>query len=128
VFGYRDVLIAGAFDQTERAGMFLCHPPYLPLSSRGDVVVFRSEILKAPLDVTGMVVVQLIIASTCVDTDFTAKLIDEYPPNNDYPRSDLHKTNGRDGGRRRQRGAASLRPLRYASVRMQTRSRRCCLR
>lgn len=85
VFGHRDVLLAGAFNQVERPGLFNCKPPYLPLSSRGDVVVFRSGVLKEKLDVTGMPVVKLIISSSAVDTDFTAKLIDEYPPSTDYP-------------------------------------------
>ena len=84
VFGHRDVLIAGAWNQVERPGMFLCKPPYLPLSTRGDVVIFRTEPLTEKLDVTGMPTVKLIIASNCVDTDFTAKLIDEYPPSHDY--------------------------------------------
>jgi len=34
--------------------------------------------------VTGPVRVRLWIASDCPDTDFTAKLIDVYPPNDDY--------------------------------------------
>jgi len=85
VFGYRDVLLAGAFDQVERAGHFLCKPPYLPLSSRRDVVVFRTPPLREALDVTGMVVVKLVISSSAVDTDFTAKLVDEYPASADYP-------------------------------------------
>ena len=37
------------------------------------------------LEVTGTVVVKLWITSTAPDTDFTAKLIDEIPPNADYP-------------------------------------------
>jgi putative CocE/NonD family hydrolase len=35
--------------------------------------------------VTGPVTVNLFVSSTTVDTDFTAKLIDVYPPNPDYP-------------------------------------------
>ena len=85
VFGYKDVLVAGAYNQVERPGHFLCEPPYLPLSSRGDVIVFRTGVLSAPLDVTGMIVVHLIVSSSAVDTDFTAKIIDEYPPCPDYP-------------------------------------------
>ena len=34
---------------------------------------------------TGTVEVQLWVSSTAPDTDFTAKLIDEIPPNADYP-------------------------------------------
>ncbi|MDR3633368.1 MAG: CocE/NonD family hydrolase [Isosphaeraceae bacterium] len=57
----------------------------LPLSERRDVVVFRSEPLAEELEVTGAVQVKLWISSTAVDTDFTAKLLDEVPPNPDYP-------------------------------------------
>jgi putative CocE/NonD family hydrolase len=38
-----------------------------------------------PIEVTGPVEVHLRISSSAVDTDFTAKLIDVYPPNEDYP-------------------------------------------
>jgi len=85
LFGYRDVLLAGAFDQVERPGHFLCREPYLPLSSRRDVLVFRTAPLSEPLDVTGSAVVHLLVSSSARDTDFTAKLIDEYPPSASYP-------------------------------------------
>ncbi len=57
----------------------------LPLSERRDVLVFRTSPLEADLEVTGTVLVKLWISSTAPDTDFTAKLIDEIPPNPDYP-------------------------------------------
>ncbi len=57
----------------------------LPLSERRDVLVFRTAPLDADLEVTGTVQVQLWVDSTAPDTDFTAKLIDEIPPNPDYP-------------------------------------------
>jgi putative CocE/NonD family hydrolase len=57
----------------------------LPLSERRDVLVFRTEPLEADLEVTGTTLVKLWISSTAPDTDFTAKLIDEVPPNPDYP-------------------------------------------
>ena len=57
----------------------------LPLSERRDVVVFRTEPLATDLEVTGTVEVKLWVSSTTVDTDFTAKLLDEIPPNPDYP-------------------------------------------
>ena len=41
--------------------------------------------LEADLEVTGTVEVKLWVGSTAPDTDFTAKLIDEIPPNPDYP-------------------------------------------
>lgn len=74
LFGYRDILLAGAYDQHERADMFLCQPPYLPLSSRRDVIVFRTPPLQQRLDITGTCVVVLYVSSTAVDTDFTSTL------------------------------------------------------
>ena len=57
----------------------------LPLSERRDVLVFRPSPARADLEVTGTVLVKLWVSSTAPDTDFTAKLIDEIPPNPDYP-------------------------------------------
>ncbi len=57
----------------------------LPLSSRRDVVVFQSEPLLEDMEVTGPIEVVLYVSSSAVDTDFTAKLIDQYPPGADYP-------------------------------------------
>jgi putative CocE/NonD family hydrolase len=57
----------------------------LPLSERRDVLVFRTPPLDADLEVTGTVEVKLWVSSGAPDTDFTAKLIDEIPPNPDYP-------------------------------------------
>jgi uncharacterized protein len=66
-------------DETHAAGN------RLPLSERRDVLVFRTNPLEADLEVTGTVSIKLWISSTAPDTDFTAKLIDEIPPNRDYP-------------------------------------------
>src|SRR5262249_11516700 len=49
------------------------------------VLVFRTEPLEADVEVTGTVEVKLWVSSSAPDTDFTAKLIDEVPPNPDYP-------------------------------------------
>jgi putative CocE/NonD family hydrolase len=57
----------------------------LPLSERRDVLVFRTAPLDADLECTGTTFVKLWISSSAADTDFTAKLIDEIPPNADYP-------------------------------------------
>ena len=57
----------------------------LPLSERRDVIVFRTPPLEADMEVTGTVEAKLWVGSTAADTDFTAKLIDEIPPNADYP-------------------------------------------
>jgi hypothetical protein len=79
------VMDAGAFDQREAPRFFACKPPYLPLASRSDVLVFETPPLDHDVEVTGPIEVHLWISSNCIDTDFTAKLIDCYPPNEDYP-------------------------------------------
>ena len=73
----------GGFDQ--RARFALAAGDSLPLGSRADVLVFVSEPLAEPLEVTGAATVKLWVSSTARDTDFTAKLIDLYPPSVDYP-------------------------------------------
>ncbi len=75
---------SGGYDQRPRDDTHAA-TNRLPLSERPDVVVFRSAPLAEDVEVTGTVQVQLWISSTAVDTDFTAKLIDEIPPNPDYP-------------------------------------------
>jgi putative CocE/NonD family hydrolase len=77
--------IPGAFDQREAPQFLGCVPPYLPLASRPDVLVFQSEPLPADLEVTGPITVVLHVGSDRPDTDVTAKLIDVYPPSLDYP-------------------------------------------
>ncbi len=74
----------GAYDQRCRDGVLGCSDN-LPLSVRNDNLVFQTEPLSEDLEVTGPVAVKLWISSTAVDTDFTAKLIDVYPPNADFP-------------------------------------------
>jgi putative CocE/NonD family hydrolase len=49
------------------------------------VLVFSTAVLDTDLEVTGPVQLVLHASTTAVDTDFTAKLIDVYPPNPDYP-------------------------------------------
>ena len=78
-------MVGGAFDQRENPAFFGSRPPYRPLAERADVLVFQTPLLTRALEVTGPIVVHLWIASDCPDTDFTAKLIDVYPPNADYP-------------------------------------------
>lgn len=80
------VASAGAWDQVEAPGFFGCAPPYLPLASRPDVLVFQTEPLLHPVEVVGPIEAELWVATDGPDTDFTAKLIDVYPPSADYPR------------------------------------------
>ncbi len=75
----------GGFDQRAAPGFHGCRPPYLPLGSRPDVLVFQTEPLREPTEVTGPIEVVLWVATSAVDTDFTAKLIDVYPPSLWYP-------------------------------------------
>ncbi len=78
------VLPAGGYDQREREGLFGCKT-HLPLAARPDVIVFCTPPLPRDLEVTGPIAVKLWASSSAVDTDFTAKLIDWCPPNEDYP-------------------------------------------
>jgi uncharacterized protein len=56
----------GAYDQT-------------PVESREDVLVYTTPLLTEDVEVTGPVLVTLYAASSAVDTDFTAKLVDVHP-------------------------------------------------
>ncbi len=67
------VMSAGAFDQSE-------------VLNRPDVLVFTTLPLADDLQIVGPVAARLWIASDAPDTDFTAKLIDLYPPSEDYPK------------------------------------------
>jgi len=79
-----DILLQGAWDQRGGEHVWNFRRP-IPLSARNDVLVFRTEPLKEDLEVTGDIEVKLWVSSTAVDTDFTAKLIDVYPPSADFP-------------------------------------------
>ncbi|MEE9261056.1 MAG: CocE/NonD family hydrolase, partial [Dehalococcoidia bacterium] len=50
-----------------------------PVEERRDVLVFTSDPLERPLEVTGPIKVYLWAATTAPDTDFTAKLVDVHP-------------------------------------------------
>lgn len=73
----------GGFDQ--RARPELGHKDNHPLAGRPDVLVFESEPLEQGMEVTGPLEVTLFVSSSAPDTDFTAKLVDVYPPSPDYP-------------------------------------------
>lgn len=85
----------GAYDQRERKDMPGSRPPFLPLRSRSDVLVFETEPLQEDVTIAGPVEVTLYASSTGVDTDFTAKLVDVYPPSDSFPRGfDMNLTDG----------------------------------
>jgi uncharacterized protein len=79
------VMRGGAYDQREGPRFFGSREPYMPLAARPDVLVFETEPLASDVEVTGPIVAKLWISSDRPDTDFTIKLIDVYPPNEDYP-------------------------------------------
>lgn len=75
----------GALDQRCRADYWPCEGDTKPLSARNDILVFQSAPLERDMEVTGRLVVKLWVSSDALDTDFTAKLVDVYPPNDDFP-------------------------------------------
>lgn len=79
------LMVAGAFDQREDARFFGSELPYLPLAARPDVLVFETDWLTEDVEVTGAIDAHLWVSSSAPDTDFTIKLIDLYPPSEDYP-------------------------------------------
>lgn len=70
-----------------RGGGLCCWPSALPqgafdqtiVESREDVLVYTTPPLQADCEVTGPILVTLYAASSAVDTDFTAKLVDVHP-------------------------------------------------
>lgn len=88
------ILLQGAWNQIGGPHVWNWPNP-VPLSARNDIVVFQSAPLAEDTEVTGEIEVKLWVSSTAVDTDFTAKLIDVYPPSADWPGGfDLNLTDG----------------------------------
>ena len=83
----KPLMQGGAFDQRESEEIFKYRgaPNGRPLAERKDVLVFQTPPLEKALVVSGSIVVELFVSTDCLDTDFTAKLVDVYPPNSDYP-------------------------------------------
>ena len=73
------------FDQRCIKGKIFGCKDNLPLSARRDVIVFQTPPLEEDVVIMGSVTVTLWVSSSTRDTDFTAKLIDVYPPSEDYP-------------------------------------------
>ena len=78
------IMEPGAYDQRGRPDFFGCKDT-LPLNTRSDVLTFQTEPLEEDVEVTGPIEMHLWASSSATDTDFTAKLIDVYPPGDDYP-------------------------------------------
>ena len=81
----RSLIADGPMHQRERPGLIGCVPPYSLLAERPDVMVFQTPALAQDVEVTGAARVVLWVSSSAPDTDFTAKLLDIYPPSIDYP-------------------------------------------
>lgn len=70
-----------------KGGNNCCSPSIVPwgpydqrsVERRQDVLVYTTPPMEEDLEVTGPIVVKLYAASSCVDTDFTAKLVDVLP-------------------------------------------------
>jgi hypothetical protein len=85
VLRLRNILTPGPADQRETPEYFTAREPYRRLRDREDVLVYETAPLTEDVEVTGGARVDLWISSSAVDTDFTAKLVDVYPANEDYP-------------------------------------------
>ena len=83
-YGTSGFLEGGGYDQLSGT-MSGDSSPSAPLEERDDVIVFRTPPLTEGVEVTGVMRCKLWVSSSAVDTDFTVKLVDEYPPNADYP-------------------------------------------
>lgn len=75
----------GGFDQSVDGGTFRLSPATGPLADRADILTFCSEPLEADTEVTGPIVAELWVSTDAPDMDFTVKLIDVYPPGDDWP-------------------------------------------
>jgi putative CocE/NonD family hydrolase len=82
--GEKGIVNGGGFDQRGRTDLIACKDT-ARLETRPDVIVFRTAPLEEDVEITGPIKVQLWVSSSAVDTDFSAKLIDEYPSSADYP-------------------------------------------
>ncbi len=91
----RSIVRPGPSHQQEAPEILACRPPYPPIAARSDVLVFQTPWLTEDVEVTGPIQVKLWVSSSAPDTDFTAMLLDVYPPNPDYPQGyDLNLADG----------------------------------
>ncbi len=81
----QNIVALGPIHQKESEDVFGAQAPYQLLAAREDVLVFETEPLQEEIEITGSAIVKMWISSSAPDTDFTAKLIDVHPPNEDYP-------------------------------------------
>ncbi|MYB32338.1 MAG: CocE/NonD family hydrolase [Acidobacteria bacterium] len=102
---FSGALKRGGYDQRERTflslsggsenGFFGSEVDGRRTADRSDVLVFETEPLPEDIEVIGPVSARLWVSSSAPDTDFTAKLVDVYPPSEDFPEGfDLNITDG----------------------------------
>jgi len=78
------IVRAGPADQRGDLTLLQCNDTH-PLAERPDVLSFATPVLTRDTELTGPIAVTLYVSSSAIDTDFTAKLVDHYPPSADYP-------------------------------------------
>ena len=81
----QDLTGRGGFDQRTREDTFGAEAPYGSLEARDDVLVYRTPPLEEDVVITGPIRVRVYGSTDAADTDFTAKLVDEYPASPDFP-------------------------------------------
>ena len=102
---FSGALKRGGYDQRERTfrslsggsenGFFGSEVDGRRTADRSDVLVFETEPLPEDVEIIGPVAARLWVSSSAPDTDFTAKLVDVYPPSEDFPEGfDLNITDG----------------------------------
>jgi hypothetical protein len=77
---------------TSYGGNFCCYGNAIEVGSldqramelRDDILVYSSDVLKEPVEVSGFIETTLFVSSDAKDTDFTIKLIDVYPDGRAY--------------------------------------------
>lgn len=75
----------GGYDQRTREDTLGATKPNQPLEQRDDIIVFRTPPLTEPVTIAGPLSATVYGSSDAPDTDFTVKLIDEYPPSESFP-------------------------------------------
>tara|TARA_B100000586_G_C20076547_1_gene413337 strand:- start:572 stop:1417 length:846 start_codon:yes stop_codon:yes gene_type:complete len=80
-----NIVNPGGFNQKEDKRFYGSNSPYPNLSERMDVLSFQSTQLETDTEITGPIECILYVSSDCLDTDFTAKLIDVYPHSDSFP-------------------------------------------
>ena len=80
----RVMVIQGGADQVTGPEVLGAELPYGPLADRADTLIFETEPLAAPVEVTGPVEVTAYVSSDAPDSDLFVMLLDVYPPSADW--------------------------------------------